>query len=125
MSDVAAEFRRAVETKDMDAAIALLADDVVFHSPIVFKDYVGPQEVGLILRGVIQVLEDFSYRNEYADVDGAGHVLHFDARVGDRTLDGVDILRIRDGKITEFTVMVRPYSAATMLRERMAALLSG
>jgi ketosteroid isomerase-like protein len=124
MSDVAAAFRQAIETKDMDTAVALLADDVVFHSPIVFKDYVGSQDVGMILHGVAQVFDDFRYRQEYATADGSGHVLHFEAKVGDRALDGVDILTVADGKITEFTVMVRPYSAATALRERMAALLA-
>jgi hypothetical protein len=69
------------------------------------------------------VFEDFHYTAEYASEDG--HVLHFSTRVGDRALDGVDILRIVDGQIVEFTVMVRPYSAATALRERMAALLAG
>ena len=55
-----------------------------------------------------------------------GAVLRFACRVGDRDLEGVDILRFgADGLITEFTVMVRPYSAATALRERMAALLAG
>jgi hypothetical protein len=124
MSDsVAAQFRRAIEAKDMDSAVALLAPDVVFHSPIVFADYVGRDAVAPILQGVATVFEDFRYTAEYASDDG--HVLAFSARVGNRALDGVDILRIADAAIEEFTVMVRPYSAATALRERMAALLTG
>jgi hypothetical protein len=122
VSDVAAEFRAGIECKDMDSVVALLADDVVFHSPIVFADYRGREAVGPILHGVAMVLEDFRYTAEYASDDG--HVLAFSARVGDRGLDGVDIVRIVDGAIVEFTVMVRPYSAATALRERMAALLA-
>jgi ketosteroid isomerase-like protein len=120
--DVAAAFRRGIEAKDMDSAIALLAEDVVFHSPIVFADYRGRDAVAPILRGVALVFEDFRYTAEYSSEDG--HVLAFSARVGDRGLDGVDILRVVDGAISEFTVMVRPYSAATALRERMAALLA-
>jgi hypothetical protein len=106
----------------MDSVIALLADDVVFHSPIVFADYRGREAVAPILQGVALVFEDFRYTAEYASADG--HVLAFSARVGDRALEGVDILRIVEGSIAEFTVMVRPYSAATALRERMAALLT-
>jgi len=68
------------------------------------------------------VFEDFRYTGEYGGDDG--HVLVFSARVGDREIQGVDILRTEDGALTELTVMVRPYSAATALRERMAALLS-
>jgi limonene-1,2-epoxide hydrolase len=123
MTDVAAAFRSAVETKDMDSAVALLADAVVFHSPIVFADYVGRDAVAPILHAVAMVFEEFHYTAEYAS-DG-GHVLAFSARVRDRDLDGVDILRIADGEIVEFTVMVRPYSAATALREEMAALFAG
>lgn len=125
MSDVAAAFRAGIEAMDMDSVIALLADDVVFHSPIVYADYTGRDAVAPILHGVATVFEDFRYTGEYAATDGSGHVLHFAARVGDRGLDGIDMIRVEGGKIVEFTVMVRPYSAATALRERMAALLAG
>jgi ketosteroid isomerase-like protein len=123
MSDVAAEFRAGIESGDIDSVIALLADDVVFHSPIVFADYHGRDAVAPILYGVATVFEDFRYTAEYSSDDG--HVLAFAAKVGDRALEGVDILRVVAGQIAEFTVMVRPYSAATALRERMAALLAG
>jgi hypothetical protein len=119
--DVAAAFRAGIESGDMDSAVALLADDVVFHSPIVFADYHGRDAVAPILHGVAVVFEDFRYVAQYSAPDG--HVLAFAARVGDRALEGVDILRIVDDRIAELTVMVRPYSAATALRERMAALL--
>jgi hypothetical protein len=120
--DVAIRFRRSIEAKDMATAVDLLADDVVFHSPIVFADYVGRDAVAPILHAVAAVFEDFRYTADYASDDG--HVLAFSARIGNRSLDGVDILRIVGNRIAEFTVMVRPYSAATALRERMAALLA-
>lgn len=107
----------------MAAAVALLADDVVFRSPIVHADYVGRDAVAPILHGVAAVFEDFRYVAEFASDDG--HVLMFAARVGDRQLQGVDIIRVEGEQIVELTVMVRPYSAATVLRERMAALLAG
>jgi ketosteroid isomerase-like protein len=122
-ADLARAFRTGIESGDMESVISLLADDVVFHSPIVYADYVGRDAVAPILRGVAVVFEDFTYTAEYDSPDG--HVLAFAARVGDRGLEGVDILRVVDGRIAEFTVMVRPYSAATALRERMAALLAG
>jgi len=122
MSDLGARFRAAVESQDMEAGIALLADDVVFRSPIVFKDYHGRDEVAPILHGVSIVFEDFRYLSEYASDDG--HVLMFEANVGDRALQGVDIIADDGAQITELTVMVRPYSAATALREKMAALLA-
>ena len=103
-------FRAAVERADMDAAVALLADDVVFRSPAVFKPYEGRETVATILRTVFHVLEDFRYTDELAG--DRIHALLFDARVGDRSLQGIDLLRPdADGRITEFTVMMRPRRA--------------
>ena len=127
----AQEFRSAVERGDHEAAADLLAEDVTFHSPIVHRIYRGRAAVAPVLAAVVTVFEDFRYTAEYVSAGGSdsggsdGAVLAFSCRVGDRDLDGVDILRFgADGKIVEFTVMVRPYSAATALRERMAALLA-
>ena len=118
-------FRSAVERGDHEAAVALLAPDVTFHSPIVHRTYQGRAAVAPVLSAVVTVFEDFRYTAEYVSADGSGAVLAFSCRVGERDLDGVDILRFgADGDIVEFTVMVRPYSAATALRERMAALLA-
>jgi len=69
------------------------------------------------------VFEDFRYTAEYAGPDG--HVLEFACRIGDRACQGVDVLRAEDGVLRELTVLVRPYSAATQLKDRMAARLSG
>jgi NAD kinase len=120
-TDPYAAFRAAVETDDIDAAVALFAEDVTFNSPVVHRPYVGREPLRAILRAVTTVFEDFRYTASYGGDDG--HVLRFTARVGDRELEGVDILRGSAGELTELTVMVRPYSAATALRERMAALL--
>ena len=117
-----AAFRAAVEAKDIDAAVALFRPDAVFNSPVVHKPYQGGPALHAILSAVVEVFEDFRYTAEHGGDDG--HVLEFAARVGDRELQGVDILRSADGVLTELTVMVRPYSAATALRERMAALLT-
>lgn len=122
VTDPFAAFRAALETRDVDAAVALFADDATFLSPVVHKPYVGHEPLRAILRAVVTVFEDFRYTSSYAGDDG--HVFSFTARVGDRELQGVDMLRGSDGVLTELTVMVRPYSAATALRERMAALLT-
>jgi ketosteroid isomerase-like protein len=121
-ADPATMFRRAIERGDVDAAVALFAPDVVFHSPVVHKPYRGREALRAILTAVVQVFEDFRYTGSYAGE--TGHVLEFATRVGDRDLQGVDILRGTGGTLTELTVLVRPYSAATLLRERMAALLT-
>lgn len=118
-------FRSALAAGDHEAAVLLLAPDVTFHSPIVHRLYEGRDAVAPILAGVVTVFNNFRYTGEYTSADGAGAILTFSCRVGDRDLDGVDILRFGpDGLITDFSVMVRPYSAATELRQQMAALLS-
>lgn len=122
MTDPYQSFRTAVLDGDGDAAVALFAEDAVFHSPVVHRPYVGREALRAILAAVAEVFEDFRYTAEYGSADG--HVLVFEARVGERDIRGVDILRGADGVLTELTVLVRPYSAATALRERMAALLT-
>src|SRR3712207_3989752 len=115
-------FRAAVEARDLDAALDLLADDVVFPSPAVFKPYEGRATVRTIPRKVLGVFEDFRYTDELAG-DGV-HALIFEARVGARSLQGLDLIRAdADGRIGEFTVMVRPASGLTALAERMGPAL--
>ena len=117
-------FRAAIEARDIDAAVALLADDVVFHSPIVFRPYKGRAAVAPILQAVIKVFEDFRYMREIGSEGAADHALVFLARVGERKIEGVDLLHLNDdGAINELTVMVRPLSAALALAEAMNALL--
>ncbi|NDZ79562.1 nuclear transport factor 2 family protein [Streptomyces sp. SID10853] len=114
-------FRKAVEADDHGAIEALLADDAVFTSPVVFKPYPGKAVTMAILRAVTRVFEDFHYVREINDVSGRDHVLVFDARVGDRSISGADFLHVNDeGLIDEFTVMVRPLSAAKALQAAMA-----
>jgi len=118
-------FRAAIEARDIDAAVALLSDRVVFHSPIAFTPYQGRDAVAVILRAVGEVFEDFRYVREISAADGADHALVFRARVGQRQLEGCDFLRVgADGAIEELTVMVRPLNAALALAEAMKSRLA-
>jgi hypothetical protein len=117
-------FRAAVERRDIDAAVALLADDAVFRSPAVFTAYEGREKVEAILRTVFTVFEDFRYTDELTSEDGV-HALIFEARVGDRQVQGLDLIRPdADGNIGEFTVMLRPASGLMAVAEKMGALLA-
>jgi hypothetical protein len=118
-------FRTAVEAQDIDAAAALLAEDVVFRSPIVFKPYRGRAVVGALLAAVAEVFEDFTYVSEIGAADARDHALVFHARVGDKQIDGCDFLHMdENGSIDEMMVMVRPLSGALALAEAMRAQLS-
>lgn len=115
-------FREAVEAHDLDAVVELLAEDVVFTSPVVFKPYTGRAITAAILRAVAEVFEDFRYVRGIGDPGGPDHALVFTARVGDRRIEGCDFLHVDDdGFIDELTVMVRPLSGAQALAAAMGA----
>lgn len=114
-------FRAAVEARDFDALRALLAEDVVFRSPVAFSPYEGRDLVAAILVAVAGVFEDFRYESEIGADDANEHVLVFRAEVNAREVHGADFLKTNpDGSVAELTVMVRPLSAANALAQRMA-----
>jgi SnoaL-like domain len=116
----AAPFRAAVERQDLDGARALLAPDIVFHSPVTFHPFVGRDTVARLLALVADTFEDFRYTDEL-EADGV-HVLIFRASVAGKELEGLDLLRFdQDGLIADFTVMVRPLSGLIPFAEAMGA----
>ena len=115
-------FRSAVETGDTDGVLELFSPDVVLNSPVVFRPYHGREALGVIVRAVMRVLEDFHYEREIGGEGARDHALMFRARVGDRELHGCDFLHTgQDGLIDELTVMVRPRSAMLAFAEAMNA----
>ncbi|MEY9872085.1 hypothetical protein ABH931_001559 [Streptacidiphilus sp. MAP12-33] len=115
-------FRAAVEAGDHDALEALLAEGVVFTSPVVFKPYPGKAITAAILRGAGRVFQDFRYVREISDAGGRDHAFVFQATVDGREVHGCDFLHLdEDGLIDEFTVMVRPLSGAQALAAAMGA----
>ena len=118
-------FRRAIEARDLDAAVALMREDVVFRSPAVFKPYHSPEAVRRLLEAVMAVFEDFRYVREIGADDARDHALVFETRVGDKQIEGCDFIQLDDdGRIAEFTVMVRPMSGMLALAEAMKVQLS-
>jgi hypothetical protein len=115
-------FRAAVEARDTAAIEAMLAENVVFTSPVAFKPYPGKAITAAILRGVLRVFEDFQYVREIGAPGGRDHALVFTATVNGKKVNGCDFLHFdADGRIDDFMVMVRPLSGAQALAEAMAA----
>jgi hypothetical protein len=112
-------FRDAVESWDREALAEALSPEVVFRSPAVFKPYEGREATLVVLEAVSNVFEDLRYLDSFEG--DRGEALRFAARVGDRELEGIDMLRFDDGgRVRELTVMIRPYSGLTALLEAMA-----
>jgi SnoaL-like domain len=109
-------FRAAVEAQDHAGMVEALAPDVVLHSPITFRPFEGRALVGTLFGVLLETFEDFRYTDE---LDGDGvKMLIFKARVDDRELEGLDVLRFdAEGKVAELTVMVRPLSGAMALAD--------
>ena len=115
-------FRRAAEAKDLGRMTEVLCEDVVLHSPILFRGFEGRDVVGQVLTHVAATLEDLTYTDELTE--GNTVCLRFQARVGDRELEGIDFLELdADGKVAELTVFMRPLSAINAFNERMKARL--
>jgi hypothetical protein len=115
-------FRRAAEAKDLELMSETLREDVVLHSPILFRGFEGREIVIQVLTHVAATLEDFVYTDELAGDRTVA--LRFKARVGDRELEGIDFLELdEEGKVAELTVFMRPMSALTRFNEQMAERL--
>ena len=115
-------FRSAAEAEDLEAMAETLREDVELHSPVLFRGFEGREAVIAVLEHVGATLEGLTYTDEAAG-DGSV-VLRFEARVGDRQLEGVDYLQLdEEGLVTDLTVFMRPMSALNAFNERMAERL--
>ena len=105
----------------------LLADDVVFYSPIVFTPQRGKDVTTLYLRAAAQTLpgdEPRSFRYTKQVLAGDTAVLEFETTMQGKYVNGVDIIRCNDaGRIVEFRVMIRPLQAVNLVHEQMRAML--
>ena len=119
-----AKWHGMVASANMDGLSAITHPDAIFRSPAVYSPYPSAAALRMVLGAAVQVFEDFTYHRQLASEDGLSVVLEFSARVGDRQLKGIDLIRFdEDGKIVEFEVMVRPMSGLMALAQAMGARL--
>lgn len=122
--DVVARWHRLVATRDVSGLTTLLADDVVFHSPVVHTPQRGKAVTMQYLSAAFLVFfnDTFHYVREVVGAHDA--VLEFEVEIDGVHVNGVDMMRWDDdGRIVDFTVMVRPLKAITLIHERMATML--
>lgn len=119
------QWKLVVETRDWALLRRLLADDVVFSSPIVHTPKIGRDAVLPFLKAAIEVLggPDARYVNDWVGPSSA--VLELETRIGDISVNVVDIISWNAaGEITGFKVMARPLKAINALQEAMVRQLS-
>jgi hypothetical protein len=120
-----AKWHDMVARRDLAELGDIVHPDATFRSPMAFKPYQSGAAVMLIIRTVMTVFEDFAYHRQFVSDDGRSVTLEFSARVGERSLKGVDLIAFNaDGLITDFEVMVRPFNGLQALGEQMGARLA-
>jgi hypothetical protein len=113
-------FQAALERGDIDMAGEMLDENVVFRSPAVFEPYKGKAATMVLLKAVSGVFQDFRYVRTFIEEHAMGLALVFEARIGTRTIEGIDILQLNSlGLVDDFRVMVRPHSGLEALMEAM------
>ncbi len=123
-SPVITAWHQVVTSRDMAALGRLLADEVVFHSPVVHKPQRGKTITMKYLVGAMQVLnnEHFCYEREIVGERDA--VLEFSTELDGIQINGVDLIRWNEaGQIVDFKVMVRPLKALNAVHQKMGEML--
>jgi len=124
--DTLQEWHKLVESRNARGLDALLADGVVFHSPVVHTPQAGKAITTQYLNAAFQVFfnESFRYVREIAGARDA--VLEFQVEIDGIVVNGVDMIKWNDeGEIVEFKVMLRPLKAVNLIHQKMAGLLRG
>jgi SnoaL-like domain len=120
-----AAWHQVVQDRDLKALDALLADSVVFHSPVVHTPQRGKAVTTQYLAAALRVFfnETFRYVREIAgDRDAA---LEFQVEIDGISVNGVDLITWDDaGQIVDFKVMIRPLQAIQLIHQKMAAMLA-
>lgn len=119
-----AAWHELVRTRDVAALDALLADEAVFHSPVVHTPQAGRELTRMYLAAAFRVFFNDSFRYVREVVDAHDAVLEFQVEIDGIAVNGIDMIRWNaEGRIVDFKVMVRPLKAIELVHRRMAAML--
>jgi hypothetical protein len=122
--DTMAAWHEVVRRRSPDQLDALLADEVVFHSPIVHTPQVGKALTTAYLTAAVHVLANDSFRYVREVVGARDAALEFQVEIDGVSVNGVDLIRWDEaGRIVDFKVMIRPLKAVNLLHAQMRAML--
>lgn len=118
------KWHRIINEKSIDMLEDILADDVVFYSPVLYKAQEGKELTKMYLMGAMKILLNGTFNYIHEVHSEAYSVFEFKAVVDQLEINGVDIISWnKEGKISQFKVMIRPYSGLNTLKQKMADLL--
>lgn len=118
------KWHALVKSRNADALDALLAEDVVFHSPVVHAPQRGHAITRMYLTAAVQVLMNDSFRYVREIHDARVAMLEFELELEGIHINGVDIIAWNDqDQITDFKVMIRPLKAINLIHQQMGAML--
>ena len=122
--DTMAAWHELVRLRSADGLEALLADEVVFHSPIVHTPQVGKALTTMYLTAALRVIANDSFRYVREVVGARDAALEFQVEIDGISVNGIDLIRWNErGQIVDFKVMVRPLKAVNLLHAQMRAML--
>ncbi|MFZ1037409.1 MAG: nuclear transport factor 2 family protein [Smithella sp.] len=124
IENTVAAWNKLLETKDAAGLDDILADDVVFHSPIVHTPQEGKPITKLYLTAALYVFNNGSFKYLRKIISGNNAVLEFTTVIDGITVNGVDMITWgADGRITDFKVMIRPLKAINLIHKMMGEML--
>lgn len=117
-------WHHLVRTQDLSGLATLLADDAIFHSPVVHSPQRGKKLVAGYLGAALRVFLNPSFRYVREIRGESDAMLEFETGIDDVLVNGVDIIQWNEaGQIVDFKVMIRPLKAINLIHQRMAAML--
>lgn len=118
-------WHQLLQNPDMGELRNLLAEDAVFHSPVVFTPQEGREITALYLGSALKVLVNPSFRYTRQIIGEQDAVLEFEVEIEGIKVNGVDMIRANEqGQIEDFKVMLRPLKAINLIHQKMAALVA-
>ena len=118
-------WHQIIENLSEEALDGLLAEDVVFHSPVVHTPQLGKKLTTMYLLSALSVLKNdrFVYEREVLEEENA--VLEFSTEIDGIKINGVDMIKCdEDGKIIDFKVIIRPLQAINLVHRKVGAMLA-
>ena len=118
------KWHEIVGSDDLSLLDKIIAEDAVFSSPVVFTPMEGKEITMMYLHAAGQSfnMQKFKYTKEIHD--GMNSVLEFETYIDDISVNGIDMIEWnKEGKISNFKVMIRPFKAVQKVQEKMVEAL--